>query len=103
MSTKICPACQRACYSTAITCASCGFSWDIPRELGNVISLNEARRKRCQPKAQAAVAEWLGRKAHEDNGHTFEAELAANKARQEKLKRERSQANVSVLRSYRIK
>lgn len=42
-------------------------------------------------------------KANDNSDQSFEAIIAANKAKSEKQKRERSAANAQVLRDYKIK
>lgn len=60
--------------------------------MGEVIDLNE-RRQRKEPTKEVGPAQRL----------TFEEVAAKNREVQERLRKERAQANQQTLRSYRIK
>ena len=85
--------------------AYCSDCWkdQLTTRVDNVVSLWAHKRKHSQPEAQANVQAWLGKKAKEDDGHSFEREMEMNAAKKRKAAADRKQANVGVLRSYRIK
>jgi hypothetical protein len=66
----------------------------------NVISLFSARKAEAQPQAAAE-----GEKAAEGDkpAESFEEIMRRNQANKDRMAKERSSANKSVLRSYRIK